>query len=282
MFENFVFENMPYKLVGYEWPIENPKKVMCIIHGIGEHAGRYDRMVGILNQSGIAAIAIDLPGHGLTDGKRGDAAPRDKVFEAVDEMLDYARKKYPDIPITLYGHSMGGNICLDYRDRGGLDLLPEKFIVSAPWLKLVKEVPKPMYIALKAASKLTPKAVIKSNCKTEDLGNMSIVYTYSTDPLVHGDITLRTALDCFDMGEALCEGRNKKDGNADGKPFLLMHGTFDKICDIEGTRKLAEQYREKPWFTYVEWPGYYHEIHNGGPATTGELVIARIRDFILT
>ncbi len=281
MFENFVFENMPYKLVGYEWHVENPKKVMCIIHGIGEHAGRYDRMAGILNQAEIAVVAVDLPGHGLTDGKRGDAAPRDKVFEAVDEMLDHARKKYPGVPITLYGHSMGGNVCLDYRCRGGLDLLPEKFIVSAPWLKLVKEVPKPMYLALKAASKVTPTAVIGTGCNSEELGNMSIVSSYDSDPLVTKRTTLRTVVECFDIGEAIKNGTNKLDGYAYGKPFLLMHGTFDKICDIEGTRAFAARYKDKPWFTYVEWPGYYHEIHNGGPATTGELVIAKIRDFVL-
>ena len=281
MFENFVFENMPYKLVGYLWDVPNPKKVMCIIHGIGEHAGRYDRMAGMLSEAGIAVVAIDLPGHGLTDGKRGDAAPREKVFEAVDQMLDYARKKYPGVPITLYGHSMGGNICLDYRARGGLDLLPEKFIVSAPWLKLVKEVPHNLYLALKGASKIVPKAIMHSGCKTEDLGNMEIVANYSTDPLVHGDVTLRTAAECFEIGEAICYGINKMDGYAYGKPFLLMHGTDDKICDIEGTRMFAARYKNNDWFKYIEWPGYYHEIHNGGPEATGEEVIETIRDFIL-
>ena len=281
MFENFIIPDMPYRLTGYEWHVESPKKVMCIIHGIGEHSGRYDRMAGILNESGIAVVSVDLPGHGLTDGKRGDASPRDKVFIAVDEMLNYARKKYPDVPIILYGHSMGGNIAMDYRSRGGLDLLPEKFIVSAPWLRLVQSFPTPVYAALRAAAKLLPEMPISSNCKPEALGNMSIVADYATDPLVHGHITLRTAVECFDIGEAICQGKNKSDGLADGKPFLLMHGTDDMICSVTGSRMVAELFKDKPWFKYIEWPGYFHEIHNGGIVFTGEEVIHAIRDFIL-
>lgn len=281
MFENFIYENMPYRLTGYLWNVDSPKKVFCIIHGIGEHAGRYDRMAGYLTDVGIAVVSMDLPGHGLTDGRRGDTAPREKVFEAVDAMLDYARAKYPGVPIVLYGHSMGGNIALDYRNRGGLDLLPEKYIVSAPWLRLVREVPPALYIALKAASKIAPKLAMRSECKTEDLGNMEIVAGYSTDPLVHGDITLRTAVDCFEIGDAITRGVNKKDGLAYGKPFLLMHGSDDKICSVEATREFAARYRNNEWFKYIEWPGYYHEIHNGGPNATGEEVIETIRDFVL-
>lgn len=281
MFENFIYPDMPYRLIGYQWDVESPKKVMCIIHGIGEHGGRYDRMAGYLTEAGIAVIAMDLPGHGLTDGKRGDASPREKVFEAVDAMLSYARKKYPDVPIVLYGHSMGGNICLDYRSRGGLDVLPEKYIVSAPWLRLTKSIPTPVFLALKGVSKIAPNITMSSNCNPEDLGNMEIVSDYATDPLVHGHITLRTAAECFEIGEALCTGAHPTDGLADGKPFLLMHGSADKICSVEGSRMLAELYSNEPWFKYIEWPGYYHEIHNGGPEATGEEVIETIKNYVL-
>ena len=282
MFENYLLNDMPNKLTGYQWDLENPTKIMCIIHGLAEHAGRYDRMAKILNDAGIAVFSVDLPGHGLSYGKRGDAAPRDEVFIAVDKMLDYARKKHPNVPIILYGHSMGGNVCMDYRMRGGLNLLPEKYIVSAPWLRVVRSVPKPMFIALKALAKVTPKATMSSGCNTEDLGNMDIVYDYSSDPLVHGKITLRAAVECFEIGEAIARGLYPSDGLADEKPLLLMHGSDDKICSVEGSRMVAARYEGKPWFKYVEWPGYYHEIHNGGPEATGEDVISAIRDYVLS
>lgn len=281
MFENFIFEGPSYKLEGYLWNVDSPKKVMLIIHGIGEHAGRYDRMAGFLNEAGISVVAIDLPGHGLTDGKRGDASPREKVFDAVDRMISYAQEKYPGVSIILYGHSMGGNICLDYRARGDMNAVPDKYVVSAPWVRLVRSVPAPLYLLLKGVSKLAPNATMSSGCAPEDLGNIEIVANYATDPLVHTSITLRTAVECFDIGEALARGNHPDNGHADGKPFLLMHGSDDKICSVTGSRMVAKQYEGKPWFTYVEWPGYYHEIHNGGPEATGEKVIETIRDFIL-
>lgn len=286
MFENFIFDNMPYKLEGYLWDTERPKSVMCIIHGIGEHAGRYDRMATILNNAGIAVVSMDLPGHGLSDGKRGHTAPRTKVFNAIDKMIEYAEAKYPGVPITLYGHSMGGNITLDYRARGELNDIPQKYVISAPWLRLTRHIPKPLYLIVKAASKIAPTAAMKSECKAEDLGNMELVANYSTDPLVHGSITLQTTVECYEIGEALVRGANEDNGRADGKPFLLMHGSDDKICSVNASRLLAKQFEAKqsessPWFVYVEWNGYYHEIHNGGPEATGEKVIETIRDFVL-
>ena len=118
MYDNFVYDTGGFKLAGYIWDVPHPDNVVCIIHGIGEYAGRYDRLAKILNPAGIAVLSMDLPGHGLSAGKRRHAAPRSLVLDDVTEMIRYAEEKWPGIPITLYGHSMGGNICLDYRARG--------------------------------------------------------------------------------------------------------------------------------------------------------------------
>ena len=71
MYDNKVLKSTNTKTVAYTWDVENPSKVMCIIHGIGEYIGRYDRMAKVLNDAGIAVIGVDLPGHGLSEGKRG-------------------------------------------------------------------------------------------------------------------------------------------------------------------------------------------------------------------
>ena len=113
MYDNKVLKSTNTKTVAYTWDVENPSKVMCIIHGIGEYIGRYDRMAKVLNDAGIAVIGVDLPGHGLSEGKRGHAAPRAHVLDVVTAILDFATERYPGVDIVLYGHSMGGNICLD-------------------------------------------------------------------------------------------------------------------------------------------------------------------------
>ena len=103
---------------------------------------------------------------------------------------------------------------------------------------------------------------------------------YDRDELVHGKITLRCAVECYDTGRAIFDGTLESNGRADGTPTLLMHGDADRICAVEGSRAMAGQNRDNSSFTYIEWKGYYHEIHNGGPSASGDRVIEAIRDYI--
>lgn len=280
MYDNFNFEKRDHAVAGYHFPCENARYVMCLIHGIGEHAGRYQRMAEKLAAHGIAIVSMDLRGHGISLGVRGDTAPRKEVLADVDALIEEAQKLYPGLPLILYGHSMGGNICLDYRARGGHNDVPVKYIVSAPWIKLVMDVPKPLYGVVKAASKIFPRATISQKFPEKDLGNLEYVRPYEADPLVHSKISLRCAAESFDIGRSFFDGSNEDNHRADGKPFLLMHGDQDKICHIEGSRQFAKRYQDAPWFTYMEWPGYCHEIHNGGEQATGDAVIETIAAFI--
>ncbi|MGF6376192.1 alpha-beta hydrolase superfamily lysophospholipase [Clostridiales Family XIII bacterium PM5-7] len=281
MYDNFAFESRNKAVTGYDFHCTHPTQVMCVLHGIGEHAGRYKRMAEKLEQEGIAMVSMDLRGHGISTGVRGDAAPRDEVLADVDALIESAQKLYPGLPITLYGHSMGGNICLDYRNRGEKNYIPKKYIVSAPWIELVRTVPKAQYVFLKSAAKVLPKLTISSGCEEADLGNLEYVRPYKSNPLVHDKISIRCAVDGFDIGEKLAKGLLENNHGADGKPLLLMHGDADKVCNVEGARKVAALHREEPNFEYVEWPGFYHEIHNGGPDATGNEVIEKIIKFIL-
>lgn len=281
MYENFPFESRNKVVTGYHFPCENPKKVMCIIHGIGEHMGRYQRMADKLKEQGIAVVGMDLRGHGISTGGRGHTAPRNEVLADIDAMLDYAASFYPEVPIVLYGHSMGGNLCLDYRARGTKNETPEKYIVSAPWVKLVSDFPKPVVAFLKGLAKIMPEMSISQKINEAELGNPEYVRPYVEDPLVHNKVSLQCAAQCFTFGNNIYDGLHEDSHRADGKPFLLMHGDADAICAVEGARKVAQRMAGDANFTYIEWPGYYHEIHNGGPDATGDEVIAKIAEFVL-
>ena len=133
MYENFKLAKTEYGTIeGYLWHVDDPVKVVCIIHGIGEYAGRYDRIAERLMKDKIAVVSMDLRGHGLTAGPRGHCAPRDKVLGDVTVLLDFAKTKYPGKDIILYGHSMGGNITFDYRARGELCDLPAAYLITSP------------------------------------------------------------------------------------------------------------------------------------------------------
>ncbi len=276
MYENFrVPSNV--SIAGYRWDCENPSHLVCLIHGIGEYQGRYDRMANHLNEAGIAVLGMDHRGHGLSEGVRGHTAPRTEVLSDIDAFLAYAEKNFPDLPIILYGHSMGGNIVLDYRIRGNKSQLPAAYIVSAPWIKLYQEFPKAVVSLARMIAKIKPDFQVSSRIDYRKLGHEKHVGVYYKDPLVHSNITALCGIEGIDIGDALYENRLTGNGGGQGKPLLLMHGDADEICSVSGSRAIAA-YAEN--CTYIEWPGYYHEIHNGGAEATGEEVIETIIEFV--
>lgn len=278
MFENFYLKEVEkqQKIVGYHWEVKNPDYVVCLIHGIGEYAGRYERVASAMNENNIAVISMDLRGHGLTFGKRGHCAPRKAVLEDIDELITYAQAKYPGVPVVLYGHSMGGNITMDYRKRGKKNSELCGFLVSAPWVELVRKVSGPLYVTVKSLAKIMPQMTISSGVSEKDLGNKKSVGDYTANPMIHHRISLECAVDGFITGELMAEGKMEDNGGAKGIPMLLMHGTDDKICSVNGSRNVAAVEDCQ----YVEWPGLFHEIHNGGTESTGDEVISKMLDWI--
>ncbi len=280
MFTNFelISKDSKVKKIGYSWDLKNPEYVLCIIHGLGELAGRYDRMNGYLAKSKIASVSMDLRGHGLSGGARGHCAPRTLILQDVDALIEKAQALYPGVPIILYGHSLGGNIALDYKSRGKHNDLPVAFIISAPWL-LLREAPAPMLRRMVSLiSRIAPSFAIKSAIDEKILGHPDSVKPYDDNPLVHDKISMLTAREGLEIGEAIVAGTHEDKGGSKGKPWLLMHGTDDRICDINGSKALYKRAPEN--CTFIPWEGYFHEIHNGNETIRGEEVILRMIQWI--
>lgn len=284
MYENFILRHTDKgNIEGYIWNVAEAAKVVCIVHGIGEYGGRFDRVAKALTDRNIAVVAMDLRGHGNSLGKKGDCAPRKDVLDDVSALIKYAQKKYPGRNVTLYGHSMGGNIVLDYRSRGKFNGVPASYIISAPWIRLVRPVPAPLYGVVKLLAKIVPTMTISSSVDEKILGNPESVRPYKENPMVHNRISVLCAVDGFDTGMELERGTLENNGAAIGIPVLLMHGGEDKICDVEGSRRIAKRLRESGEnITYIEWDGLYHEIHNGNASSKGDEVIAKITEWAET
>ena len=279
MYRNFQLAGSEANLIAYEWKIEKPKYVVCLIHGIGEHAGRYDRTGEAFKKSEIAMVGMDLRGHGLSSGKRGHAAPRISILNDIDRLMEYIQNEYLEIPIILYGHSLGGNIALDYRRRGTYRSIPEGYIITSPWIILQQKIPGYLLFLTKRIAQVKPDFQMSSKINPEVLGNVNIIAEQENQHLVHGKISVRTALDGVEIADALVNDKLEIGEPETLKPLLLMHGNADKICAPEGSRKLAEL--EKDLCRYIEWEGLYHEIHNGSPTDDGMDVIQSMIDWIL-
>lgn len=278
MYDKFVLRNLEEGIIrGYSWHLEDPEKVICIVHGIGEYGGRFDRVAEVFREKNMAACALDLRGHGESLGKRGDCAPRNSVLDDVSELLRYAEEKYPGKPIILYGHSMGGNIVLDYRARGEMNDHPAGYIISAPWVRLVRPVPPLLYKAVKLLSRIAPSFTIGSDINEANLGNPEKVKPFKDNPMVHNRISALCAVDGFDKGIGFEDGTAEDDRRAAKIPTLLMHGSEDRICDVNGSRRIAKRLQAQgDDLEYIEWEGLFHEIHNGNETSTGDEVIAKM------
>ncbi len=275
MYEKFVLREVDGGMIrGYSWPLDDPDKVVCIVHGIGEYGGRFDRVAEAFRDANMAVVAFDLRGHGESLGRRGDCAPREDVLEDVSGLIEWAERRYVGKKLVLYGHSMGGNIVLDYRGRGKLNDHPSAYVISAPWLRLVRPVPVPLYKVVRLLAEVMPSVTIGSSIDESLLGNPEKVKPFVENPMVHNRISLRCAVDGFETGLAIEKGESEDDGRAHSIPLLLMHGSCDKICDVEGSRRVAARMKAQGEpVTYVEWESLFHEIHNGNETSTGDEVI---------
>ncbi|MDR2133366.1 MAG: lysophospholipase [Clostridiales Family XIII bacterium] len=279
MFKSFQLKSCGAGLLGYRWEAENPVAALCLLHGIGEHGGRFDRFAESLKTHGISTLSFDFRGHGGSAGKRGHTGGRKTVLRDADSLIAYARAAYGELPLVFYGHSFGGNVLLEYRLRGRLSAVPAAYIAASPWLALCRRVPAWFYRFVKALAKLRPDFALSAGINAAMLGNAQILESMRGDRLVHNKISALTAVESQDAANALMN-RQIADRHGGGqKPLILMHGTADGICSIEATRAFAAA--EGAHCAMIEWENYLHELHNGGPDDTGEAVQEKVAELVL-
>ena len=98
----------------YWQPDGKPKAVICLIHGLGEHSSRYQHLAEYYIKKGYIVAAYDLRGHGRSQGQRGHYPSLDAAMDDIKVFTEKLEKDYPDIPVFLYGHSLGGVLVLNY------------------------------------------------------------------------------------------------------------------------------------------------------------------------
>lgn len=236
------------------WTLEQPRGVIVLVHGMGEHSLRYEHVAGFLNNKGLAVMAFDLRGHGRSGGKRGHIPSIDDFYDEIGKIVAEAEIRFPEIPLFLYGHSMGGGLVLGYALRRHPEI--SGVIATSPWIQLAFQPAALMILLGRLTRSLAPSLSQPSRLKAEYLSHdPAVVKAYLADPLVHDRITSATGIGMLELGNWL----NTYNG-VFPLPLLLMHGVDDHITSPKATAAFAERINGD--ITVKLWQDGYHEMHN--------------------
>jgi len=228
--------------------------VVCLVHGIGEHSSRYSHVANYLVNKGYAVLAFDLRGHGRSEGQRGHTRTYDALMDDIACFLDKVQDRFPRSLRFLYGHSLGGNLVINYALRS--KPLLAGVIATAPELRLAFEPP-PVKVALgRIMNTIYPAFSQASGLDTRTLSrDVSVIQAYENDPLVHDRVSARLFIGFYEAGLwAIAHAEEFQ------LPLLLMHGSADRLTSVDASREFAAKAGRT--CTLKIWDGCYHEIHN--------------------
>ncbi len=254
-FETSMQNRAGLKFSGRGWePGKQPKAVVILVHGHGEHVGRYAHVGEAFAGAGFALLGFDLRGHGNSGGPRGHTPSYEALIDDLADFIAQGAARYPKIPIFLYGHSLGGNLVLNFALRRNPRLAG--VIATGPWLKLAFEPPAMQVTLARTLNKVAPGFTQKSGLETAALSHdAQVEKKYVSDPLNHDKISARLFVVMYESGLWALEHASEFP-----LPLLLMHGTADRLTSATASRDFAERGGKK--VTWRSWDGGYHEIHN--------------------
>ena len=236
-------------------PDGDPVAVVMLVHGLGEHSGRYAHVALSLNDAHFAVHALDHRGHGKSEGKRTFVKSYDEFMTDLVQFRSSVEAQHPGVPLVVLGHSMGGNLAvghvLDHQSgvaglalsgaalQVGSDLTPTK-------LKMFR-------LIAKFAPGLRPEGLSADAISRDP----AVVAAYRDDPLVF------TGKISAGLGAALIDAMERFPARYAELtlPVLVMHGTEDQLASIDGSKAL-EAGAVNADVTAHYYEGLYHEIFN--------------------
>ena len=234
-------------------PDRDPRVNIILVHGIGEHCERYGPVAKILTGNNYAVYGFDHIGHGKSDGKRGCMSYND-AFSIINSLKGELLEQSPEIPLIIYGHSMGGGIVLSYGTK-----YPEKvagIIATSPAVGLANLIRPEVVKLLRVIKKVTPNLTVSNGLSLDGLcHDKTILESYEKDPLCHDKVSVTLGLDLMDWGNYL---------SAYDKvypvPLFVAQGSADTLVNPVATEKFAQKLKGN--VTYKRFEGGFHELHN--------------------
>ena len=250
------------------WRPENaPWAGLLLVHGVGEHAGRYDHVASQMTEAGIEDHAYDHRGFGGSGGQRSYVERWTDFHDDLGLRLAAARSAMPDVPLVLYGHSMGGLIALGYLLSGTPRPQPDLLVLTSPGLDSTIAAWKQRLAPL--LSRIAPRLRIPNGFRPGNLSrDPAVDERVANDPLCQSSSTARFG------AEAFAEQRRLRGAVGGGwrlaVPAYVAHGGEDPIVPVDASAALERD----PNVTRRVYPGLRHETHNEpeGPAVVADTI----------
>lgn len=244
------------RIFAQSWQPEGEiKAAVCLVHGLGEHSSRYIDLATALTNAGYSVITFDHRGHGKSDGIRGHISNYNSFMSDIDNLVNECTIKFTTKKKFLYGHSMGGNLVLNYALKNS-DKNLAGVIATGSWLKLIKNPSPFMNSVANVLNKLLPALRVFHSVKNSDITQPVKVneIDYQKDELKHRWISVRTYVNLRNASAWAMENAHKFKF-----PLLLLHGGADKVTSPEGSKEFSKLVPSE--CTFKIYPGLYHEIH---------------------
>lgn len=256
-------------------PESAPQANLAVVHGIGEHSGRYANFAAWFAPQGFAVYAFDLRGHGQSPGLKGHAAHWSDIRKDVGAFLNHVKQRDANSPLFLIGHSMGGLTVLDYALRDDVAAL-KGVVASGPALGSAEKLSPIQRILIKMLSPLLPRVQLDNGLDVNGLArDPDVIRLYRDDPLVHSKITPRLASEMFKTASDCQVHANEWPA---GLPLLIVHGGADAICPPQASARFFANVAAHNK-TRREYEDYLHEVFN---EIGRESVLQDVQDWLET
>lgn len=255
-----------YLFCRYWKPSGTPKALIFVSHGAGEHCGRYDELAQMLKGLDMLVFAHDHVGHGQSEGERMVVSDFQVFVRDVLQHVDTVQKDYPEVPVFLLGHSMGGAISiLAAAERpthfSGMVLISPLVLANPESASTLK------VLAAKVLNLVLPNMSLGRIDSSVLSRNKSEVDQYDSDPLI-----CRTGVKvCFGIQLMNAVSRVERAMPKLTLPFLLLQGSADRLCDSKGAYLLMESSRSQDK-TLKMYEGAYHVLHKELPEVTNSVL----------
>jgi alpha-beta hydrolase superfamily lysophospholipase len=245
----------PLALYDWDLPASSPLGTVLLVHGLGEHAGRYGEVAAHLRQWGFAVRAYDQQGHGQSAGARGDLLRPGSLEADLCRVIDDTRQHPPvaGTPLILLGHSMGGLVVA--RTLAARLRTVDAAVLSSPALGAFPNLFQKMLLA--TLPKVLPHLRVDNGLKTEFVSrDPDVVKAYKADTLVHRRISAGLAAWILEHGE-----KTLADAASWEVPTLLLYAGQDKIVNAQTTADFAHAAPQAVVQAQC-FEAMYHEIFN--------------------